>query len=260
MLLAQKVAFDEHHFRLIGSTDFSAPDGELSLLHASTAMSRTSLALIASGRMKPDGGEVRYEENDDADPGQDRRAAGLLRRRTALVDAPGITAPEHHMTVRQVVSESLALRPMTAQTPGRPGSRRRLRAQVRSMDWLESHGLNQLARQKVVALEAETRLRLLIELAFADPAVRCAVVDSPDRHRIASHELLRLLKSLTGADRQRAILAVLGRVPEGAEALAGTISFANEAGGRPGAADEPADDDEEREDLAALGRMMEEDR
>lgn len=238
MLIAQDVAFDEHHFRLIEPTDFSAPEGQLSLLQASTALSRTSLALIASGRMKPDVGEVWYQD-DAADP--DQQVISPLRRRAALVDSPGITAPEHHMTVRQTVAESLALRPVYTGLPGEPGRRRTRRSPMRSRQWLQRHSVDHLATQKVAALDAGTRLRLLIELAFADPAVRCAVIDSPDRHRIDPYDLLQLLETLTDTDQPRAVLAVVAHIPEGAQAWAGgAISFAEEAGSAAAAAAEPA--------------------
>ena len=289
MLLAHNVAFDEHHYRLIEPTDFSAPEGQLALLHSSTALARTALALIASGRMQPDAGNVWYE--DAGDPEQS--AATGLRRRTALVDSPGITAPEHHMTVRQVVSEALALRPVSAETAGAPGRRRARRPPLRSLDWLARHQMDHLAKEKLVALDAESRLRLLIELAFADPAIRCAVVDSPDRHRIAADDLLCILDSLADADQPRAILAVVAHVPQEEAGWApSVISFADEAGSGTLTArlfdeqaeriPEPADPADEgrqpheaaemqesaeteevpegSDDLSALGSMMEDDR
>lgn len=257
MLIAQDVAFDDHHFRLIAPTDFNALAGTVSLLQSSTALARTALSLIASGRMKPDAGAVYFldepapqpeePEEDDDDAAAEPVAASSLRRRTAIVDSPGISAPEHHMTVRQVVSESLGLRPVFAGLSGEQNQlgqqgqsgqrglfgqrgRRPLKSPMRSMDWLQQQGMAELARQKVVALDAETRLRLLIELAFADTAVRCAVLDSPDRHRIDADRLLQLMEELVESDPTRSVLAVMQRVPEGAESIiSGEISFAHEA-------------------------------
>lgn len=308
MLIAQDVAFDDHHFRLIAPTDFNALAGTVSLLQSSTALARTALSLIASGRMKPDAGAVYFldepapqpeePEEDDDDAAAEPVAASSLRRRTAIVDSPGISAPEHHMTVRQVVSESLGLRPVFAGLSGEQNQlgqqgqsgqrglfgqrgRRPLKSPMRSMDWLQQQGMAELARQKVVALDAETRLRLLIELAFADTAVRCAVLDSPDRHRISAERLLALLEELVDADPSRCLLAVVQRVPEGAEStISGEISIAAEAdsGMNPAVAEDavgaesaepgeqPLDDptagesaEAETEDLSDLDQLMQED-
>lgn len=248
MLIAQDVAFDDHHFRLIEPTDFSAPAGKVSILQSSTSLARTALALIASGRMKPDEGTVRFldtpmGEGDGA--ALESVASPPLRRRTAVVDSSGISAPEHHMTVRQVVSESLALRPVFAELPGDPRRRRALKSPMRAIEWLERHSMAELARQKVVALDAETRLRLLVELAFVDTAVRCAVVDSPDRYRIDGDRLLQLLEEVVEGDPARSVLAVMQQVPEDAELnISGEISFAHEAGRGLGPAFEESGDEE----------------
>ena len=63
---------------------------------------RTALALALTGRMKPSTGSVSL--------GHDA-SLGTLRRRSAIIDAPDVNAPENHLTVRSLASEDLALVP-----------------------------------------------------------------------------------------------------------------------------------------------------
>ncbi|GAA1171599.1 hypothetical protein [Nesterenkonia xinjiangensis] len=197
MLRLQDVAFDGHRGRILDPTSFSAADGALSGLQASTSLARTSLALISSGRMVPDQGTVLLDDVEDL------RA---LRHRTALVDSPGITAPEHHMTVKNVVSESLALRPLRSRV-GREARRIGVRA------WLAEHEAEDIAGDRIDTLEPLRRLGLLIELAFSDPAVRFAVVDSPDRHDVDIDELADFLSDRCDFDSGRSLLALLETPP-----------------------------------------------
>ncbi|WP_139827785.1 hypothetical protein [Nesterenkonia sp. PF2B19] len=197
MLELHDVAFDGHHGRLVEPTSFSVPDGGLAVLQAPTAMMRTALALIASGRMAPDAGEVRIDGVAELRP---------LRLRTALVDAPTITAPEHHMTVKNVVSEFLALRPLRSRV-GKNARRIGVRA------WLAEHDAEDLAGARIDTLEPLERVGLLLELAFSDPQVRFAVVDSPDRHEVDRDQLLDFLEDRCSVDHDRAVLAVLEEAP-----------------------------------------------
>ncbi|MGQ7787927.1 hypothetical protein [Nesterenkonia sp. K-15-9-6] len=197
MLELHDVAFDGHHGRLVEPTSFSVPDGGLAVLQAPTAMMRTALALIASGRMAPDAGEVRIDGVAELRP---------LRLRTALVDAPTITAPEHHMTVKNVVSEFLALRPLRSRV-GKQARRIGVRA------WLAEHDADDLAGARIDTLEPLERVGLLLELAFSDPQVRFAVVDSPDRHEVDRDQLLDFLEDRCSVEHERAVLAVLEEAP-----------------------------------------------
>lgn len=205
MLELHNVAFNGHHGRVVEPTSFAVPDGELCVLQAPTAMMRTALALIASGRMAPDDGEVRI------DGVADLRA---VRLRTALVDAPTITTPEHHMTVKNVVSECLALRPRRS----RVGTKAR-RFGVRA--WLAEHDAEDLTGARIDTLEPLERVGLLLELAFSDPQVRIAVLDSPDRHEVDRDQLLDFLGDRCSVDHDRAVLAVLEEAPAREDLLCG---------------------------------------
>lgn len=197
MLRLQDVAFDGHRGQICEQTSFSLDDGAFTALQASTSLARTALALIASGRMKPDHGTVLIDGVEDL------RA---LRRRTALVDSPGITAPEHHMTVKDVVSESLGLRPLRSRAGGKA---RRVGARA----WLADHDAGDLAGERIDTLEPLRRLGLLIELAFSDPSVRLAVIDSPDRHDVDLEQLADFLADRCAADAGRGVLALLETAP-----------------------------------------------
>lgn len=192
MLLLEHIGVDEPRRSLIKDLSVEVPPGEVTLTSAPTALERTALSLIASGRMHPDHGTVQINGSSDA------RA---LRRHTALVDAPDITAPEHHMRVRDTVSEALALIPRTPRTANGGGSTQR--------NWLAERESTDLADVRVEDLPVQARLWLLLELAFTDPRVQCAVLDSPDRHDITPEALRTCLVGALGADQDRAVLAVV---------------------------------------------------
>ncbi len=188
MLELEDVSFQGHHLPLLQDRNLILPQGATDQTVAATSEARTALALICSGRLSPDGGRVLFQGEDDP-----RR----LRRSTALVDSPGITSPEHHMSVRDLVAESLGL------IPGGPGKRIPPAAA-----WISEQDADDIADSPAVALPAALRLWLITELAFADPGVELAVLDSPDRHGLAPAELSELLQLVSGPD-GRTVLAVV---------------------------------------------------
>ena len=198
MLELQDVAFDDHHHQLLHAVSLSAPEGELSSFNAETPLGRTALALITSGRMVPDEGQVLL----DGEP-QPKR----LRRNAALVDSPGITAPEHHMRVRDIVAETLGLQPRTGTLPLRE---RRISADA----WLHDLEAEDLADEYVDTLSPAARIWLLTELAFADPLVHLAVLDSPDRHGLPADELGPLLHGLVSVGSRTLIAVVADPLPQ----------------------------------------------
>lgn len=196
MLELQGVGFDDHHHQLLHSVSFRAPEGELTPISAETPLGRTALALIASGRMVPDAGQTLLD--GESQPKQ-------LRRSAALVDSPGITAPEHHMRVRDIVAETLGLQPRE-----RPLREPRVSADA----WLQDHEAEDLADEHVDPLSPATRIWLLTELAFADPLVRLAVLDSPDRHGLPADELGPLLHDLASVGNRTMIAVVDDPLPQ----------------------------------------------
>lgn len=194
MLDLQNVSFDEHHHRLLESVTLHAQEGELTFFTAAAPLGRTALSLITSARMVPDEGQALLDGTS-----QPKR----LRRSAALVDSPGITAPEHHMRVHDVVAETLGLTPRRGiRTRGTDGARPTPRT------WLRTLGAEDLAAEHIDALSPEVRIWLLIELGFADPCVRLAVLDSPDRHGLPTEELAALLRDLASPE-ERTLIAVI---------------------------------------------------
>ena len=85
---------------------------------------RTALALTLSGRMKPTAGLADWDNI--------RQTRGL-RMVSALIDAPGVNEPEQHLTVRDLVTEDLALIP------------RRFRGALLSGPWLKVNRFEDIA-------------------------------------------------------------------------------------------------------------------
>lgn len=209
MLDVDSLSFAGNHQELIPATSFHAAEGRLTLVQAPTDLARTALSLLLSGRMNPSDGTVLVDGAEDAK---------LLRHGTALVDSPRITEPEHHMKLKHVVAESLALRP-------RPRGANPLRHMLPGRGtsaWISEHGLDDYANEHFSTLDPALRIDVLLHLAFADPQVRFAVVDSPDRHDLSISELLAVLHShtrhagtrrSTTGDHPRGVVAVLAHLP-----------------------------------------------
>jgi len=193
MLSASELYLRGRHGDLVAPTTLLAAPATLLLVQAGSQDTRTALALVLSGRMKPGAGGVSW--NGDAD-------IRTLRRHAALVDSPGINAPEPHLRVKDQVREDLALVPHAFG--------RRLRPQR----WMDDAGVGHLAGTWLDQLEPAARLRLLCLLALADPAVELLVVDSPDRHSPAPDGWLPELAALA-AGSGAAVVALVAAVPDG---------------------------------------------
>lgn len=192
MLELVETEVKDHHGVLFSGVNLELGSAALGSLVVPSPWGRNALGLVAAGRMRPDNGQVLFNGAD---------STAELRRASALVDAPGLTAPEHHMKVKGLTAETLGLQP-------RPHGGKRPRA----AEWLEQHDAADLAAEPVEALDPQVRLWLLIELAFADPAVHLAVVESPDRHGLPEEELAETLRYATGDG--RSVLAVLSTEKE----------------------------------------------
>jgi len=134
--------------------------GQAVLAVAETEQRPTVLGLIATGRMRPDRGQVTLDGRADTRG---------LRRRAALVDAPDVSDPAPNVSAAGVVGEEL----MFAGLPADPLSARR---------WLDEHGLRHLSRVPIADVAPAQRLRILLELASVRPGVQALVLVSPDRH------------------------------------------------------------------------------
>jgi ABC-type taurine transport system ATPase subunit len=170
----------------------------------------TALALVLSGRLRPSSGRVLIDGRDDPK---------AQRRTVAVVDAPEVTAPEDAVPVRDVVAEGLSL-------AGRRSGRRAVR------EWLESRGIEALAKQRAENLPPRVRTRLLVDLAVEPRQVAALVLDGPDRHGGDPQDWFALAQR--EADRGLAVVALCEPHAHGALAPAHQLSTADSnTGGAP---------------------------
>ncbi len=173
--------------RALPETSTSYETGRATLAVAETEQRPTVLGLIASGRMKIDGGSVTIDGRTDS---------GAIRRRVALVDAPIVSEPEPNVTVAGVVAEELTFAGH-APTP------------FAAQRWLERLGLASLASLPIGNVEAAQRIRLLLELAALRPGVEGLVLVAPDRHGGEPTAWWRTAEEF--AERGYAVLVIAGR-------------------------------------------------
>ena len=162
------------HAPLLNATSAQVADHQVVLLAGYPGPGHVAAALGLSGRLKPDTGIVRLDGK--ADP-------ALLRRRVAVVDAPGITEPDDALPVQTVVGEELAI-------AGRRAGRKAV------LEWLTEHGAAEHAGKRFEHLPVAVRTRLLAELTVARPDVQAVVLTMPDRHGGDPHDWYALGREL----------------------------------------------------------------
>lgn len=203
MLTTEQLHIDGRRHTLLPATTLEARRGELLLVQADGQERRTALALALTGRMKPDTGSVTLGHGD---------SLAALRRRSTIVDAPDVNAPEHHLTVRSLASEDLALVPS------------KFRDRTRPTEWLVRNGFSDILKKWIEEVEPGRLLHLQLALALADKGVELVVVDSPDRHTSDDKTWLPLLTRLAAGELDRdgdpeapprplMVVAVVGRFP-----------------------------------------------
>ncbi|MCA4134445.1 ABC transporter ATP-binding protein [Arthrobacter sp. M4] len=217
MLTARQIHVPGRRDDLLPATSLTAKRGQLVLACADNQDQRTALALTLSGRMKAGGGVLTWDGNS---------RVKALRRASALVDSPGVNEPEQHLTVRDLVTEDLALIP------------RRYRGALLSGPWLKVNRFEDISQLWVEQLPPHRRLELLTSLALADPTVDLLVVDSPDRHGLAPEHWLPRLQSLADdGGRPLAVVATVAALPNGWDGAGVVIAKAlTEREPEPGAA------------------------
>ena len=180
---------------LLPPTSLEAARGGLLLVEGVRQDQRTALALALAGRMKPSAGTVGWDGS---------ARIKELRQASGVVDSPGVNEPEQHLSVRDLVTEDLALVP------------RRHRGAARSTPWLRLNGFEDIAGLWTEQLPAGRRIELLTALALANPDTALLVVDSPDRHSGDAADWLPRLQELAhDAGRPLAVVATVTRIPEG---------------------------------------------
>lgn len=167
-------------------TSASFESGAASLVSAETAQRPTVLGLIASGRMRPDTGNVTID--GQADP-------AALRDRVALVDAPDISEPAAEVTVFGVVAEEL----MFAGRAANPRATRQMIADLGFTEWRS---------WTIGTVPPTVRIRILTELAVMRLDVEGVVITAPDRHGGDPDEWWGIAREL--AERGYAVLVIAG--------------------------------------------------
>lgn len=170
------------HAPMLTGTSVSVDEKQVILLTGYPGPAHVAAALALSGRLKPDTGEVTLQGSSDP---------AVLRRRVAVVDAPGITEPDDALPVQTVVGEELAM-------AGHKAGRKAVLA------WLDEHGAAEHADKRFEHLPVAARTRLLAELTVARPDVKVVILTMPDRHGGDPHEWYALGQEL--ADRGYAVL------------------------------------------------------
>jgi hypothetical protein len=179
---------------LLPPTSLQARRGELLLVAGTRQDHRTALSVTLSGRMKPTSGQLSWDGHNKIK---------RLRLASSLVDSPGVNEPEQHLSVRDLVTEDLALIP------------RRYRGALLSKPWLKVNRFGDIAGLWTEQLEAGRRIELLTALALANPDTDLLVIDSPDRHSADSADWLPRLEELAyDAGRPLSVVAVVAALPE----------------------------------------------
>ncbi|MEC3851261.1 ABC transporter ATP-binding protein [Paenarthrobacter ureafaciens] len=194
MLSAQQLHINGRRTDLLPPTSLEAKRGELLLVSGQGQEQRTALALALSGRMKPGSGTLSWDNQPKT---------RKIRAASALVDSLGVNEPEQHLSVRDLVTEDLALIP------------RRYRGALLSKPWLKVNRFEDIAGLWIEQLPPGRRLELLTALALADPAVDLLVVDSPDRHSADPAAWLPRLQALASdAGRPLAVVGIVSVLPD----------------------------------------------
>lgn len=195
----QQLSVNGRRDTLLPATSLQVRRGELLLVSASRQDQRTALALALTGRLKPSGGHFEWDGTEWHGGARIR----TLRQASAVVDSPAVNEPEQHLSVRDLVTEDLALVP------------RRYRGSLLSGPWLKVNRFEDIAGLWTEQLPPARRIGLLTALALANPHTDLLVVDSPDRHGDPEVWLPRLEELAYDAGRPLAVVATVMRIPAG---------------------------------------------
>jgi hypothetical protein len=173
-LKAHAISVRGPHAPMLQPTSVRVGDHQLVLLAGYPGPGHVAVSLGLSGRLKPDGGDVQLDGET---------SGRVLRRRVAVVDAPGITEPDDALPVQTVVGEELAI---AGQKAGRKAV----------LEWLEQHEWAGFADRRFEHLPVTVRTKLLAELTVARPDVKAVILTMPDRLGGDPHEWYELGRDL----------------------------------------------------------------
>ncbi|WP_020390659.1 hypothetical protein [Kribbella catacumbae] len=173
-LKAHAISVRGPHAPMLHATSVSVSDHQLVLLAGYPGSGHVAASLGLSGRLKPDGGDVRLDGET---------SGRVLRRRVAVVDTPGITEPDDALPVQTVVGEELAI-------AGHKAGRKAVQ------EWLGEHDWAGYAERRFEHLPVAVRTKLLAELTVARPDVKVVILTMPDRLGGDPHEWYELGRDL----------------------------------------------------------------
>ncbi|MGW3961628.1 ABC transporter ATP-binding protein [Amycolatopsis sp. NPDC005003] len=184
---ADRVSLEGHHGTLLPPTSLTVGEGDLAIVHGEPGVGVTAFGLALAGRLKPSTGTVHAEGVD-----------APLTELVAVVDAPGVSEPDHALPLRVVAGEELALahRPAGKEDVAR---------------WLAGHDAAPFAGTRFENLAPALRTRLLTELAAERKGVRVLVLDTPDRHTSDVGSWAALAREL--AERGLAVVVLAATTP-----------------------------------------------
>ena len=158
-LVVDQVAVAGARSPLVQPTSFVAPSSRVTTVAGDPGYGQVALALALAGRMQLAAGRVLLDGIDDP---------AMLRRHVAVVDVPGVSAPEDGLAVHHVLAEELAF-------AGRPSGRRAVAA------FLTDHGVAATADARFETLAPQDRVSVLAHAAAERAATRVLVLTNPDR-------------------------------------------------------------------------------
>lgn len=166
--VADRIAVAGRAGYLVPPTSLAVHSGQVSYVECDNDRS-TALGLALTGRIPLAEGEITYDSSRDES----------LADASALVDAPGVSAPIDSISVLDAVAEELAIAGVAS---GRKAVRQ----------WLRHHSLQHLEGIPVEAVPGADRLALLCALAVSRRRIRLLVLDTPDRHNAAIEDCRRI--------------------------------------------------------------------
>lgn len=176
-LVVDEVAVAGARSPLVHPTSFVAPPSRVTPVAGDPGYGQVALALALAGRMPLAGGRVLLAGNDDP---------AVLQRHVAVVDVPGVSAPEDGLAVHHVLAEELAF-------AGRPSGRRAVEG------FLTAHGVAATADAPFETLAPADRVRVLAHAAAERTATRVLVLTNPDRRGGDARTWWPVLEELAGS-------------------------------------------------------------
>ncbi len=160
VLMARRVTVRQGRRRLLEPTSLEVATGEILLVSGDPGHGHTCLALVLAGRLAADSGGVTIDGS--ADPAR-------LQAAVALVDVPGVSAPDDGNRLTTIVGEELAM-------AKRPHRRRHVK------NWLAQQGYADTVGSRIEHLPGAVRVAVLARLAALRPDVRFVVITLPEQH------------------------------------------------------------------------------